>query len=103
MHVWNVASCKEERDTLYSVDPLLSAGNLLPQGGDLAREITWQIIEMGEMVARNNLNVAATNWIDIEEGQQSIAFKNGAWSNPTLSHLAKKTLRRALWSHDRVS
>ncbi|NRP70872.1 hypothetical protein ILFOPFJJ_01754 [Ensifer psoraleae] len=65
MHVWNVASCKEERDTLYSVDPLLSAGNLLPQGGNLAREIAWQITEMYEMVARNDLNMAATDRIDV--------------------------------------
>jgi hypothetical protein len=90
MHVWNIASREEERGAVYLVESLLSAGNLLPQGHDLTREATRQIIEVDEMRTRYDLNMAAADGTNIEKGHQAIVLENDVRPNPTLCHVAKE-------------
>jgi hypothetical protein len=86
----NIASRKEERDAVYRVKSLLSAGNLLPQGHDFTREAARQIIEMDEVRTWDDLNMAAADGTDIEKGHQTIVLENDVGSNPTVCHVAKE-------------
>ncbi len=105
MHGYNVgvgmrsiASRKKESDTIHAVKFLLGASNPLPRANDLACKIDWQIVEIIEVTARDDLNMTATDRRGIEERNQFGTFKNGSARNPIRAQYHKRGTKKSFRS-----
>jgi hypothetical protein len=76
MDMFDVSTRKKKSSALYFIEALLGASDELSDGNDLTSKLRWQLFEESKVLSRDNLDVALSDWEDIQEREHIVVFKN---------------------------